>query len=94
MSNGYIEYNNKIVQIEILKNYRNDLIVKTEENEILEIPPESYTFIWPDKELALKYIQTHPRCCWIDGAFMSEEQAEYINKETFVKLKRGESEVF
>jgi len=91
MSTGYIEYNNKVVQIEILKNYGNDLIVKTEENEILEIPPESYTFIWPNKELALKYLQTRPRCCWIDGAFMSEERVEYENKKAFVELSMNQS---
>ena len=47
---GYIDYNNKVVKVTILEKKSQHTLVETEDNELLCIPLETETIIWPTRE--------------------------------------------
>ena len=47
---GYINYNNKTVKVTILEKKSQHTLVETEDNELLCIPVEAETIIWPTRE--------------------------------------------
>ena len=50
MRSGYIKYDGRIIKIIVLEDRDNDLVVQTEDNELLCIPSSSNTHIWPTYE--------------------------------------------
>ena len=47
---GYIDYNGKIIKVNILEKKSQHTLVETEDNELLCIPVESGAIIWPTRE--------------------------------------------
>ena len=52
---GFIEYKDKLTKVKIKEVHGNYYVVETEDDEILGIPPESYTYIWKNEEAYRHY---------------------------------------
>ena len=50
MQVGYILYEDKVIKVRVLEDQPSYKVVETENNELLCIPVESGTVIWPTKE--------------------------------------------
>ena len=60
MKTGYIIYCNRGYNIHILQETDEDIIVETENNELICVPKWSNAIIWPSKEVHDKYELEHP----------------------------------
>ena len=65
---GFIKYNDKLVTCQIMEIHGGYYVVKTEEGDILGIPPESNTYIWKTKQDYERYE------AWKDYGFVPQEE--------------------
>lgn len=86
MKTGYIEYKDKLIKVEIVENKGGYLTVKTEDNEILGIPPESFTTVWPTKEMYERY-KAHSTFVFMEDSYMSEKRLKHMKEATYISLQ-------
>lgn len=55
MKSGYIQYNDKIVYVEVIKESPSYKILKTEDGDVLEVPWEADICIWSTSEECYMY---------------------------------------
>lgn len=47
---GFIKYQDNIIHVTVMEEHGGDVIVLADNGDILEVPPESDTVIWPTYE--------------------------------------------